>query len=150
MTTRSILHVRLHQVPFAAYGETFTLFGDITPAVQALPPDAVLLDVTGALGYFRRTPEGLADLIATRLLARFGLLAAIGGGDTRSQRVRRFLRQIRPEVAGQSAFDPALVHRVRVGSAVGRSMRGTGWPGGDGARKSLRRWAGDGRDDAVA
>ncbi|PBC69851.1 nucleotidyltransferase/DNA polymerase involved in DNA repair [Streptomyces sp. TLI_235] len=82
MTTRSILHVRLHRVPFAVYGETFRLLGDITPVVQALPPDSALLDVTGALGYFRRTPEGLADLIATRLLARFGLLAAIGGGDS--------------------------------------------------------------------
>ncbi|MFD9124451.1 helix-hairpin-helix domain-containing protein [Kitasatospora sp. NPDC059571] len=82
MTTRSILHVRLHRVPFALYGETFALLGDITPAVQALPPESALLDVTGALGYFDRTPEGLADLVATRLLARFGLHAAIGGGDS--------------------------------------------------------------------
>ncbi|WP_431675995.1 DNA polymerase Y family protein [Kitasatospora sp. KL5] len=82
MTSRSILHVRLHEVPFAIYGEALAALGDITPVVQALPPDSALLDVTGALGYFRRTPEGLADLIATRLLARFGLHAAIGGGHT--------------------------------------------------------------------
>ncbi|MFD9124312.1 hypothetical protein [Kitasatospora sp. NPDC059571] len=79
---RSILHVRLHRPTFAVYGEVFGALGDITPAVQALPPDSALLDVTGALGYFRRTPEGLADLVATRLMARFGLLAAIGGGDS--------------------------------------------------------------------
>ncbi|MEV7182363.1 hypothetical protein [Kitasatospora sp. NPDC093679] len=82
MTNRSILHIRLHRPTFPLYSEAFAVLGHITPTVQALPPDAALLDVTSALGYFRRTPEGLADLIATRLLARFGLHAAIGGADT--------------------------------------------------------------------
>ncbi|GAA5023152.1 hypothetical protein GCM10025734_80040 [Kitasatospora paranensis] len=83
MTDRSILHVRLNRPGFAVYGEVFGVLGDITPVVQALPPDSAVLDVTGALPYFRRTPEGLADLIATRLLARFGLDAAIGAGPNR-------------------------------------------------------------------
>jgi DNA polymerase-4 len=83
MTDRSILHVRLHRPGFAVYGEVFGVLGDITPVVQALPPDSAVLDVTGALPYFRRTPEGLADLVATRLLARFGLHAAIGAGPSR-------------------------------------------------------------------
>lgn len=83
MTTRSILHLRLHRPPFTVYGELFTVLDGITPVVQALPPDSAVLDVTGALGYFGRTPEGLADLLATRLLARYGLHAAIGTAGTR-------------------------------------------------------------------
>ncbi|MFJ1707022.1 hypothetical protein [Kitasatospora sp. NPDC088346] len=82
-TDRTILHLRLHRPPMALYGELFTVLGDITPVVQALPPDSAVLDVTGALAYFRRDPAGLADLLATRLLARYGLLAAIGAGPTR-------------------------------------------------------------------
>ncbi|MFD0258333.1 hypothetical protein ACFVH7_08675 [Kitasatospora indigofera] len=80
---RAILQVRVAGVSFERYRELFAVLADITPVVQALPPDGALLDVTGALKFFRRTPEGLADLLQTRLAARYGLQAAIGGGGTR-------------------------------------------------------------------
>ncbi|MEU8927578.1 helix-hairpin-helix domain-containing protein [Kitasatospora sp. NPDC048545] len=82
-TDRAILHLRLHHPPLALYTETFTVLADITPLVQALPPDSAALDITGALTYFHRTPEEIADTLATRLLLRYGLTCAIGGGPTR-------------------------------------------------------------------
>ncbi|GAA2266205.1 hypothetical protein GCM10010232_68190 [Streptomyces amakusaensis] len=83
MTTTAILHARFTHPSFETYRELFTVLGDITPAVQALPPDSALLDITGALRYWQRTPAQLADLIQTRIMARYGLTTAIGGGPTR-------------------------------------------------------------------
>ncbi|GHE25298.1 hypothetical protein GCM10018781_76560 [Kitasatospora indigofera] len=37
---------------FEAYAELFTVLADVSPVVQALPPDGALMGVTGALGYF--------------------------------------------------------------------------------------------------
>lgn len=79
----TILHVRCHRVPFETYRELFAVLGDISPVVQALPPDSALIDVTGALKYFRRTPAQLADLLQTRVAARYGLTVTVGGGNTR-------------------------------------------------------------------
>ncbi|WP_274036313.1 DNA polymerase Y family protein [Streptomyces sp. MMBL 11-1] len=83
MTSATILHARFEQPSFEAYRELFAALNDITPAVQALPPDSALLDLTGALRYWQRTPAQLADLIQTRVMARYGLATAIGGGPTR-------------------------------------------------------------------
>ncbi|MCX5216121.1 hypothetical protein OG689_44105 [Kitasatospora sp. NBC_00240] len=80
---RAILHLRVPGVSFEVYGQLFTVLADVSPVVQALPPDGALMDVTGALAYFGRTPAGLADLLQTRLLARYGLTAAIGAGPNR-------------------------------------------------------------------
>lgn len=83
MSPATILHLRLHRVSREAYGQVFTALADITPTVQALPPDAALLDITGALNYFGRSPAGIADLVQTRLLARYGLRVTVGGGPNR-------------------------------------------------------------------
>lgn len=83
MTPASILHARFERPSFEAYREVFTVLSDITPAVQALPPDSALLDLTGALRYWQRTPAQLADLLQTRIMARYGLTTAVGGGPTR-------------------------------------------------------------------
>ncbi|MET9611657.1 DinB/UmuC family translesion DNA polymerase [Kitasatospora indigofera] len=80
---RAILHLRTPGVSFEVYGQLFSVLADVSPVVQALPPDGALMDVTGALGYFGRTPAGLADLLQTRLLARYGLTVSVGGGPTR-------------------------------------------------------------------
>ena len=80
---RTILHLRFTRPSFEVYGQLFTALADVCPVVQALPPDGALMDATGALAYFDRTPAGLADLLQTRLLARYGLTAAIGGGPNR-------------------------------------------------------------------
>ncbi|MEU2872814.1 hypothetical protein ABZ769_26995 [Streptomyces olivoreticuli] len=81
MTT--ILHVRFHHVPHEVYGQLFTVLGDISPTVQALPPDSALINITGALRYFQRTPAQLADLLQTRILARYGVQSSIGGAGNR-------------------------------------------------------------------
>ncbi|MFE3504619.1 hypothetical protein ACFXPX_32705 [Kitasatospora sp. NPDC059146] len=83
MNERQILHLRLAQPTFEVYTELFDVLAQITPVVQALPPNAAVLDITGALRYFGRSPAGLADLVQTRLAATLGLLAAVGGARTR-------------------------------------------------------------------
>ncbi|MFE4599507.1 hypothetical protein ACFRKE_01455 [Kitasatospora indigofera] len=80
---RAILHLRIHRPSFEVYAQLFSVLADVSPVVQALPPDGALMDVTGALAYFGRTPAGLADLLQTRLLARYGLTVSVGGGGTR-------------------------------------------------------------------
>ncbi|MCT2588927.1 hypothetical protein LHJ74_03080 [Streptomyces sp. N2-109] len=60
------------------YPQLLELLGDITPVVQALPPDAALLDVRGALRYFGRDAAGLAALIRLRTLALHGVDCTVG------------------------------------------------------------------------
>nr|BEK65016.1 hypothetical protein KPHV_22430 [Kitasatospora purpeofusca] len=84
MTTSStILHLRVHRADFETYRELFTVLGDTTPVVQALPPDSALLDLAGATRYFALTPAQLADRLQTRLAARYGLASTGGIGPTR-------------------------------------------------------------------
>ncbi|WP_314173083.1 DNA polymerase Y family protein [Streptomyces winkii] len=54
------------------------LLADFTPVVQALPPDAALADVRGALRYFESDAPGLARLIRLRALARYGTDCTVG------------------------------------------------------------------------
>ncbi|MFI5755926.1 DNA polymerase thumb domain-containing protein [Streptomyces sp. NPDC051569] len=63
-------------------GETWEtllrLLGDVTPVVEALPPDAVLADVGRSTRYFRRDAVEIAKLIRVRALALHGLECTIG------------------------------------------------------------------------
>ncbi|CAO0825393.1 UmuC domain-containing protein OS=Streptomyces microflavus OX=1919 GN=Smic_78970 PE=3 SV=1 [Streptomyces microflavus] len=52
------------------------------PVVQALPPSALVADVSGSLRYFDRDPSGLARMIRTRALARYGLDVKVGVAST--------------------------------------------------------------------
>lgn len=52
--------------------------GDITPRVQALPPDAALADVTGSTRYFGRDATELAALLRMRAAAHLDTDCAIG------------------------------------------------------------------------
>lgn len=61
-----------------AYAGVLALLGGITPAVQALPPDAALADVRGALRYFGCDAARLAAVIRVRALALYGVDAAVG------------------------------------------------------------------------
>ncbi|MDF4249714.1 helix-hairpin-helix domain-containing protein [Streptomyces sp. WMMB303] len=54
------------------------LLTDITPVVQALPPDAALADVRGALRYFGRDAVDLARLVRLRALALYGTDCTVG------------------------------------------------------------------------
>ncbi|MEU6313554.1 hypothetical protein [Streptomyces sp. NPDC047014] len=60
------------------YAGVLALLGGITPAVQALPPDAALADVRGALRYFGCDAVRLAAVIRVRALALHGVDAAVG------------------------------------------------------------------------
>ncbi len=80
---RTIQHVHCHRIPFEVYTELFGVLGDISPVVQAFPPDSALVDITSALPYSRRTPAQLADLLQTRVAARYGLTVTVGGGGNR-------------------------------------------------------------------
>ncbi|MCC9310069.1 hypothetical protein LN042_23875 [Kitasatospora sp. RB6PN24] len=78
-----VLYLRFHpptgRVPEdAEYGRLLDLLTDFTPIVQALPPDAALADVAGALRYWRTDPAGLASLIRVRALALHGTDVTIG------------------------------------------------------------------------
>ncbi|MFJ4921442.1 DNA polymerase thumb domain-containing protein [Streptomyces sp. NPDC088725] len=51
---------------------------DISPVVQALPPDAALVDVRGAERYFGQDARGLAAVLRVRALAHAGADCTIG------------------------------------------------------------------------
>ncbi|MFF3209143.1 hypothetical protein ACFYYB_00645 [Streptomyces sp. NPDC002886] len=82
-TRVTTVHLRFHRVGFETYRELFTVLGDITPVVQALPPDGALLDLAGATRYFGQSPAQLADRLQTRLAARYGLVSTGGIGPNR-------------------------------------------------------------------
>ncbi|MDT3400483.1 hypothetical protein RKE29_28400 [Streptomyces sp. B1866] len=73
-----VLYVRFAGPGEARYPALLRLLADITPAVQALPPDAALADVRGACRYFRRDAAGLAALVRLRAVALYGVDCAIG------------------------------------------------------------------------
>ncbi|WP_055565595.1 DNA polymerase Y family protein [Streptomyces atriruber] len=79
MTT---LYVRFLLPPMyeAALPQLLALLGEFTPQVEALPPDAALVDVRGARRYFGRSAVELAALIRVRALALYGVECAVGAG----------------------------------------------------------------------
>ena len=80
---RTIAYVHLHRPSEETYRQVFTVLADLSPVVQALPPDAALLDLTGALRYFDRTPADLGKLLQVKVLARFGIRTTVGIGPNR-------------------------------------------------------------------
>ncbi|MEU2789758.1 helix-hairpin-helix domain-containing protein [Streptomyces sp. NPDC007100] len=60
------------------YEQLLRLLGQFTPVIEALPPDAALADVRGALRYFERDAAGIAELIRLRALAWYGVRCTIG------------------------------------------------------------------------
>jgi DNA polymerase-4 len=78
MMPRSILHVVLHEPGPAGYRQLLALLGEFTPLVQALPPAAADLDVTGALSFFDATAEDLAYMVGLRTAGRHGAVLSIG------------------------------------------------------------------------
>ncbi|MFJ3928116.1 hypothetical protein [Streptomyces sp. NPDC090022] len=62
-----------------AYAGVLGVFEAVTPVVQPVPPDTVLLDLRGALRYFGRDTAELAALIRVRALALYGVECTVGG-----------------------------------------------------------------------
>ncbi len=62
----------------AGFDALLSVLRDITPVVEALPPDAALADVTGGMRYFGRDAAGLGALVRVRTLARYGVDCTVG------------------------------------------------------------------------
>lgn len=81
MTGRHILHLRF-DLPADHDAELperlRRLLENITPRVQMVEPDSAVLDLTGALPYWRRDARGLTELIQLRALAHLGLRSSAG------------------------------------------------------------------------
>lgn len=76
---RHIAHLRLHgALDGGRYEAVLALLGDITPHVQAFPPDAVQLDLTSALRYFGQDPYELLQMARMRLMALYGIASSAG------------------------------------------------------------------------
>lgn len=79
-----VLYVRFHPTAWSGpldedtYTRLIGLLAEFTPVVQALPPDAAIADVRGALRYFGRDAAGLAALVRIRALARHDTDCTIG------------------------------------------------------------------------
>ncbi|WSW98814.1 hypothetical protein OG714_54545 (plasmid) [Streptomyces sp. NBC_00989] len=80
--SRPILHLRLdlpadHDIGLPE--GLRRLLETVTPRVQMIEQDAAaVLDLTGALAYWRRDARGLTDMVQLRVLAHFGLRTAAG------------------------------------------------------------------------
>ncbi|WP_079127471.1 DNA polymerase Y family protein [Streptomyces sp. TP-A0874] len=62
------------------YSGLLALLAELTPVVEALPPDAALADVRGAVRYFGRDATGIGALLRVRALAHYGVDCSIGVG----------------------------------------------------------------------
>lgn len=80
-TTPCIARVHFHlpgDGPGSPFEQLLTLVEGVTPRLRALPPDSDEMDLTGALGYFRRDAEGAAQLVRLWALALYGINSTVG------------------------------------------------------------------------
>ena len=76
---RHIAHLHLHAaLSEAQYADVIELMSGITPHVQAVPPDAVQLDLTSALRYFDLSPYDAVQLVKMRLKGFYGIDSSAG------------------------------------------------------------------------
>ncbi|MFE6892983.1 ImpB/MucB/SamB family protein [Streptomyces sp. NPDC057694] len=81
MTTRQrhIAHLHLHaRLSEEQYEKIIELMCGITPHVQAVPPDAVQLDLTSALRYFDMSPYDVVQTAMLRLKLFYGIECSAG------------------------------------------------------------------------
>ncbi|WP_406389016.1 DNA polymerase thumb domain-containing protein [Streptomyces sp. NBC_00887] len=81
MTTRQrhIAHLHLHDaLTETQYADVIELVSGITPHVQAVPPDAVQLDLASALRYFDMSPYDVVQLAKIRMKALYGIDSSAG------------------------------------------------------------------------
>ncbi|MEV5784017.1 ImpB/MucB/SamB family protein [Streptomyces sp. NPDC048448] len=81
---RHIAHLHLHAaLTEAQYGDVIELMSGITPHVQAVPPDAVQLDLTSALRYFDLSPYDMVQTAKIRLKALYDIDSSAGLANNR-------------------------------------------------------------------
>ncbi|MFD3678956.1 hypothetical protein [Streptomyces sp. NPDC058613] len=100
-----------------AYAGVLALLGGLTPAVQALPPDAALADVRGALRYFGCDAARLAAVVRVRALALYGVDAAAGVAGN-PMLARTAARDARPGETLVVPDEPAAVAEFLAGRPV--------------------------------
>ncbi|MEU4499329.1 ImpB/MucB/SamB family protein [Streptomyces sp. NPDC023998] len=86
MTTRQrhIAHLHLHAaLSEAQYDDAIELMSGVTPHVQAIPPNAVQLDLTSALRYFDLSPYDVVQLTKLRLKALYNIDSSAGLANNR-------------------------------------------------------------------
>ena len=84
-SARHILHLRYLGLTRddARYPLLVEIAATVSARVQALPPDAAVLDLTGAVRYFAATPQDVADMVRLRTLALAGVSTTAGLGPSR-------------------------------------------------------------------
>jgi nucleotidyltransferase/DNA polymerase involved in DNA repair len=92
----------------AAVPRLLLLLGEFSPVVEALPPDAALIDVRGAMRYFGRDAVELASVIRVRALALYGVDCVIGAGPG-PMLARMAMRGAAPGVTRVVDRDPGAV-----------------------------------------
>ncbi|MFI5682145.1 hypothetical protein ACIA8P_47760 [Streptomyces cellulosae] len=76
---RHIAHLCLHAVLTGdQYADAIEPMPGVTPHVQAVPPNAVQLDLTSALRYFDLSPYNVVQLAKIRLKALYGIDSSAG------------------------------------------------------------------------
>ncbi|MER7185507.1 ImpB/MucB/SamB family protein [Streptomyces hyaluromycini] len=76
---RHIAHLHLHaSMTEDQYADIIELVSGITPHVQAVPPNAVQLDLTSALRYFDLSPYDMVQTTMMRLKALYGIDSSTG------------------------------------------------------------------------
>ncbi|MDV9176650.1 ImpB/MucB/SamB family protein [Streptomyces sp. W16] len=76
---RHIAHLHLHaELTEAQYSDVIEVMSGITPHVQAVPPNALQLDLTSALRYFDLSPYDMVQTAKMRLKAHYGIDSSAG------------------------------------------------------------------------
>ncbi|MFD6338769.1 hypothetical protein [Streptomyces sp. NPDC060131] len=111
------------------------LIEDISPAVQALPPDTALVDVRGAERYFGQDAAGIASVLRVRALAHLGTGCTIGVAPT-PMLARMAARRAAPGTTLVVADDERAIERFLepgpvgelpgIGAATARALRAYG------------------------
>ncbi|MCX4694175.1 hypothetical protein [Streptomyces sp. NBC_01408] len=100
------------------YAGVLALLGGLTPAVQALPPEAALADVRGALRYFGCDAARLAAVLRVRALALYGVDCTVGVAGN-PMLARAAAREARPGGTLVVPDEPAAVREFLAGKPVG-------------------------------
>jgi hypothetical protein len=76
-----VMNVRCpDRLPESTYRQVLEELADLSPVVQALPPTAALVDLTGALRYHGTTPHRLGEVLRIRTISRLGVDVRVGIG----------------------------------------------------------------------
>ncbi|GAA2616375.1 hypothetical protein GCM10010304_82400 [Streptomyces roseoviolaceus] len=79
----TVMHVRCpDRLPEETYRQVLDQLGELSPAVQAMPPSAALVELKGALRYHGTNARHLGEMLRVRTLSRLGVDVRVGIGPT--------------------------------------------------------------------